>query len=52
MHLPAPLIPATLVRCYKGFLADVVLETGEAMTVHVANPGAIIGLAVRACRPA
>ena len=43
MRFAAPLIPATLVRRYKRFLADVVLPTGEEITVHVANPGAMIG---------
>ena len=50
MHLPAPLIPATLVRRYKRFLADVVLPTGEEVTVHVANPGSMIGLAAPGSR--
>jgi sugar fermentation stimulation protein A len=44
MHFAAPLIPATLVRRYKRFLADVVMPSGETVTVHCANPGAMIGL--------
>ena len=44
MRFAAPLIPGTLVRRYKRFLADVVLPNGEMTTAHVANPGAMIGL--------
>ena len=48
--LPAPLIPATLVKRYKRFLADVTLPSGETITAHVANPGSMIGLATPGSR--
>jgi sugar fermentation stimulation protein A len=44
MRFSAPLISATLLRRYKRFLADVELDSGETITVHVANPGAMLGL--------
>jgi sugar fermentation stimulation protein A len=45
MRFPSPLIPGMLVRRYKRFLADVMLPDGEMTTAHVANPGAMSGLA-------
>jgi len=50
MRFLAPLIPATLVKRYKRFLADVVLPSGETITVHCANPGSMIGLNVPGAR--
>lgn len=50
MKFPAPLIPATFVKRYKRFLADVVLPDGTTTTAHVANPGSMIGLAAPGAR--
>jgi sugar fermentation stimulation protein A len=50
MRFATPLIPATLIRRYKRFLADVTLPSGEEVTVHVANPGSMLGLAAPGAR--
>lgn len=45
MQYSEPLIPARLVRRYKRFLADMLLEDGTAITAHCANPGSMLSLA-------
>lgn len=45
MEFATPLVSATLVKRYKRFLADCVLEDGTVITAHCANPGSMMGLA-------
>ena len=44
MRFSAPLLEGRLVQRYKRFLADIDLDTGERVTAHCANPGAMLGL--------
>jgi sugar fermentation stimulation protein A len=44
VRFSGPLLRGTLVRRYKRFLADVVLESGEPVTAHCPNPGSMLSV--------
>lgn len=44
MQFPAPLSHGVLVSRYKRFFADVTLDSGEEITAHCPNPGAMLGV--------
>lgn len=44
MEFATPLLRGRLIRRYKRFLADIELDSGETVTAHCANPGAMLGL--------
>ena len=50
MRFQTPLEPATLLRRYKRFLADIRFADGREAVAHCANPGSMMGLAEAGAR--
>lgn len=46
MQLPSPLLRGRLIKRYKRFLADIILDDGREITAHCANPGSMLGVAI------
>lgn len=45
MNFTVPLIPGRLIKRYKRFMADVMLDDGAVVTAHCMNSGSMMGLA-------
>ncbi|GAM67250.1 sugar/maltose fermentation stimulation protein homolog [Vibrio sp. JCM 19236] len=45
MEFSPPLKSGILIKRYKRFLADLTLDSGEELTIHCANTGAMTGCA-------
>lgn len=43
MRFSPSLLSGRLIKRYKRFLADIALDSGEVITAHCANPGALLG---------
>ncbi|MCE3231337.1 MAG: sfsA [Alphaproteobacteria bacterium] len=43
MRFSPPLTSGRLLKRYKRFLADIALDSGDVITAHCANPGALLG---------
>jgi sugar fermentation stimulation protein A len=50
MQFPSPLLRGTLIQRYKRFLADVRLDSGEAITATCPNTGSMLGLTTPGAR--
>ena len=44
MDFPDTLLRGRLIKRYKRFMADVILDSGETITAHCANTGAMLGV--------
>ncbi len=50
MRFASPLLRGKLIKRYKRFLADIVLDDGREITAHCANPGSMLGVAEEGAR--